>query len=189
MVQRGTGGFARRSCAARGTRHAFVCSVVGGPARTGEKLGCAVALLGEEGVRHSQRPSRLRLEPSLRITLFAEGLVGLQEPKCKPAGVACDGDTGLDGAHPTSPVLGVAFSEDRASTRQAMPLHASRCSAKPWREIWPRRVMLANCYIAGTNPVAEYRCSASETGRSAGCAQRTRPPGWTRTPGRLDAVG
>ena len=43
---------------------------------------------------------------------------------------------------------------------QAMPMSASRCSARPWREIRPRRLMLADWYMAGASPVAAQPLSA-----------------------------
>jgi len=45
------------------------------------------------------------------MTLFIEGLLGLQEPEREPAGVPGDRHPGLDRGHPASPVLGVTLGE------------------------------------------------------------------------------
>jgi hypothetical protein len=91
--------------------------------------------------------------PSPTIRLFIEGFLGHEQSVAQAAGVPGQGDAGLDGRHPAGAVLGVAFGERR-------------------REIRPPRCTVADWYIAGANPVAEYRCSAS----------------WNRLIGRLCAA-
>ena len=65
-----------------------------------------------------------------------------------------------------------------------MPIRASRCSARPWREIRPRRRSRTR---RAPGPVRSRSTGARRrgTGRSADCGRRTRQARTTAAPGRV----
>lgn len=82
----------------------------------------------------------------MTVALFVEGLLGEQHPVDQSACVAGQRDAGLDRGHPAgrSSASRCANGAHRWDRPQAIPISASRCSAKPVREIRPVRLIVAD---------------------------------------------
>jgi hypothetical protein len=71
-------------------------------------------------------------------------MLGLKKSPAEPAGVASQGDARLDRAKPAGTQFVVTGAEGLTALAQTRgdPHQALRCSARPWRLMRPRRVIV-----------------------------------------------